>query len=123
MQAVLSSQPVRLVGIGLLAGVLSALLGVGGGIAIVPLLILLCAFEPREAAATSLGAVAITALAGVALYAVHGDVRVGYAALIGLPAVGGALAGTALQQRVSGAALTLGFAGLLTGVGIWMLAG
>jgi uncharacterized membrane protein YfcA len=107
----------------LVAGLLSALLGVGGGLAIVPLLMLLCAFEPREAAATSLGAVAITALAGVALYAARGDVLVGYAAIVGLPAVGGALVGTALQQRVSGAALTLGFAGLLTGVGIWMLLG
>jgi uncharacterized protein len=117
------SQSVRLVAIGLVAGLLSALFGVGGGIVIVPLLLLACAFAPREAAATSLGAVAITALGGVALYAARGDVRVGHAALVGIPAVAGALAGTTLQQRVSGAALTFGFAVLLGGIGVWLIAG
>lgn len=113
----------RLVAIGLLAGLLSAVFGVGGGIAIVPLLLLACAFAPREAAATSLGAVAITALGGVVLYAVRGDVRVGYAALVGLPAIVGALGGTALQQRLSGAALTFAFSAFLAGIGVWMLVG
>jgi len=123
MRGVLSSRLARLVAIGLVAGLMSSLFGVGGGIVIVPLLILLCAFGTREATATSLGAVAITALAGVALYALHGDVRVGYAALVGLPAVAGSIAGAALQQRVSGPALTLGFAALLAGVAIWLLVG
>lgn len=113
----------RLVAIGLLSGLLSALFGVGGGIVIVPLLLLACAFAPREAAATSLGAVAITALGGVALYAYRGEVRVGYAVLVGVPAVLGALAGTALQQRVSGIALTLGFAALLGSIGVWLIVG
>ena len=59
----------RLVLIGLVAGVFSSLFGVGGGIVIVPLLILVAAFGTREATATSLGAIVITALAGVTLYA------------------------------------------------------
>ena len=117
------SLSVRLVAIGLVAGLLSAVFGVGGGIVIVPLLLLACAFAPREAAATSLGAVAITALGGVVLYAVRGDVRVGYAALVGLPAIVGALGGTALQQRLSGATLTFAFSALLAGLGVWMLVG
>ena len=90
---------------------------------IVPLLLLVCAFMPREAAATSLGAVAITALGGVALYAARGDVRVGYAALVGIPAIAGALGGTAVQQRLSGATLTFAFSALLAGIGVWMLVG
>jgi uncharacterized membrane protein YfcA len=117
------SLSVRLVAIGLVAGVMSAVFGVGGGIIIVPLLLLVCAFAPREAAATSLGAVAITALGGVVLYALRGDVRVGEAALVGLPAIVGALGGAALQQRLSGAVLTLAFAALLTGLGVWMIVG
>ena len=44
----------------------------------------------------------MTATAGVALYAARGEVRAGYAALVGIPAVAGALGGTSLQQRVSG---------------------
>ena len=77
----------RLVLIGLTAGFFSALFGVGGGIVIVPLLLLvLCAFDARTATATSLAAIGVTAVSGVIAYAIHGDVRVGYAALVGLPA-------------------------------------
>ena len=73
--------------------------------------------------ATSLGAILLTATAGAALYAARGDVRPAYAALVGIPAVVGALAGTHLQQRVSGRSLTLAFAGLLAVIGIWLIAG
>jgi hypothetical protein len=112
---------VRLVAIGLAAGVFSALFGVGGGIVAVPLLILVARLSERVATATSLGAIAITALAGVIVYAARGHVDVGYAALVGLPAAMGALLGTSLQQRITAGALTYAFAVLLTAVGVWLL--
>lgn len=112
---------IRLVLIGLVAGVFSALFGVGGGIVVVPLLILLVAFPAREATATSLGAIMLTALAGVVVYGLRGEIDVGYAALVGLPATVGALAGASLQQRLSGSALRLAFAALLAGVAVWLL--
>ncbi len=115
------SMTARLALIGLVAGVFSTLFGVGGGIVVVPLLVALAAFPTHAAAATSLGAILVTATAGVVLYAVRGEVRPGYAALVGLPAVAGALAGTQLQQRVSGRTLTLAFAGLLVVVGVWLI--
>ena len=62
----------RLIGIGLVAGFFSALLGVGGGLIAVPLLILLTTFPPHTATAISLGAIGITASAGTILYAVQG---------------------------------------------------
>ncbi len=114
---------VRLALIGLVAGVFSAMFGVGGGIVVVPLLVALAAFPTHTAAATSLGAILVTATAGVALYAVRGEVRPSYAALVGIPAVAGALLGTHLQQRVSGGALTLGLAGLLAVIGGWLILG
>jgi len=114
---------VRLVGIGLAAGLLSALFGVGGGIVMVPLLVLLLAFPERVAAAVSIGAIGITALAGVCLYAFLGHVEPGSAALVGLPAMAGAAAGTALQQRLAARALTLAFAALLVCVAVWVLLG
>ena len=114
---------VRLALIGLVAGVFSAVFGVGGGILVVPLLIWLVAFPAHAATATSLAAILVTASAGVALYAARGDVRVGYAALVGLPAVAGAIVGTSVQRRLSGGTLTLAFAALLAVVGIWLLAG
>jgi uncharacterized membrane protein YfcA len=113
----------RLALIGLVAGVFSTLFGVGGGIVLVPLLVALAAFPTHAAAATSLGAILVTATAGVLLYAVRGEVRPAYAALVGLPAVAGALAGTQLQQRLSGEVLTLAFAGLLVVVGVWLIVG
>jgi uncharacterized protein len=113
---------VRLVAIGIAAGVFSALFGVGGGIIAVPLLVLVAHLGEREATATSLGAIGITALAGVVVFAVRGEVDVGYAALVGLPAATGALAGTSLQQRVRTSTLTYGFALLLAAVGVFLLA-
>ncbi|HET6601444.1 MAG TPA: sulfite exporter TauE/SafE family protein [Gaiella sp.] len=113
----------RLALIGLVAGVFSTLFGVGGGIVVVPLLVALVAFPTHAAAATSLGAILITATAGVVLYAARGEVRPWYAVLVGIPAVAGALLGTHLQQRLTGRALTLGFAALLVVVGVWLIVG
>ncbi len=111
----------RLVAIGLVAGLLSALLGVGGGIAIVPLLILVAHFDERPAMATSLAAVFVIALVGAVTYAVHGEMKPAAALVVGIPAVVGAVAGTALQQRLAGRTLSLAFAALLAAVGARML--
>jgi uncharacterized membrane protein YfcA len=112
---------VRLILIGLAAGFFSALFGVGGGILIVPLLLIVCRWNMRPATATSLAAIGITATAGTITYVVHGDVRPLYAALVGIPAAFGAFAGTALQQRVPTRTLSLGFSVLLVGIAIRML--
>ena len=112
----------RLVAIGLAAGVFSALFGVGGGIVVVPLLILLLAFDERVATATSLGAILVTALAGVVVYGLRGELHVGYAALVGLPAAAGALLGTSLQQRLRTTTITYGFALLLAAIAVWLFA-
>ena len=111
----------RLAVIGVIAGFFSALFGVGGGLVTVPLLLLFAHFAERPAMATSLGAIAITALAGTIRYAFHGDVEWGYAALIGLPASFGAVAGTAIQQRMHQRWLSFAFAGLLVVVGVVLL--
>jgi uncharacterized membrane protein YfcA len=111
---------VRLVLIGLVAGFFSALFGVGGGIVIVPLLLLVCGWQARMATATSLAAIGITAVSGVIAYAIHGDVNVGYAALVGLPAAASVAGATALQQRLRTRAIELSFAAFLLGVAIWL---
>jgi uncharacterized membrane protein YfcA len=111
----------RLAVIGVVAGFFSALFGVGGGLITVPLLLLLTQFGERPAMATSLGAIGLTALAGMIRYGFHGDVEWGYAALIGLPAAVGAVAGTAIQQRVQTRSLSLAFAVFLVVVGVLLL--
>jgi uncharacterized protein len=111
---------VRFVLIGLVAGFFSALFGVGGGVVIVPLLLLLCGWQAREATATSLAAIGITAISGVIAYAIHGDVNVGYAALVGLPAAASVAGATALQQRLQTRTIELLFSLFILGVAVWL---
>jgi uncharacterized protein len=112
---------VRLILIGLAAGFFSALFGVGGGIVIVPLLLLVARWEIRSATATSLAAIGITATAGVITYVAHGEVRPVYAALVGIPAAAGAVGGTALQHRLPVRTLSFLFAALLVAIAIRLL--
>jgi uncharacterized membrane protein YfcA len=112
---------VRLVAIGLVAGLFSALFGVGGGIVVVPLLVATAGFAPRPATGTSLAAIGIIALAGAVSYAAQGDLKPGAAAIVGLPAAAGAVVGAAVQQRLSIRALSLAFAALLVAVAVWLL--
>jgi len=112
---------VKLALIGLLAGFMSALFGVGGGIVVVPLLILLSAYTPYVATATSLAAIGITALAGTITFAIAGEVDLAHALLVGLPAAVGAAVGATVQQRVRARELSYLFAALLVAIAVWML--
>jgi uncharacterized membrane protein YfcA len=112
---------VRLLAIGLLAGLFSALFGVGGGLVVVPLLILFVGYSERPATGTSLAAIVLIALVGSISYALHGELKPGAAAIIGLPGALGAVAGASLQQRVATRTLSLAFAALLAGLGVWFL--
>ena len=111
----------RLVLIGVVAGFFSALFGVGGGLLVVPLLILVAGYAERSAMATSLSAIGITALAGAVAYGLLGRVHLAEAAAVGLPAALGAVAGTSLQQRVPRRALTLLFAAFLVVIALRLL--
>jgi uncharacterized protein len=107
--------------IGLVAGFLSALFGVGGGIVIVPALLLVVRWSLRSASATSLAAIGITATAGVITYLVHGEVEPLYAMLLGVPAAAGSFSGSTLQQRLPVRTLSLLFAALLVVIAVRML--
>jgi uncharacterized membrane protein YfcA len=113
----------RLAAIGTFGGVYSGLFGVGGGIVMVPLLVLWLGFDERRATATSLAAIAVIATAAASVHAAYGNVHVEEGLLVGVPAVGGVVIGTWLQQRISVRWLTLGFAALLAGVAVRLLVG
>jgi uncharacterized membrane protein YfcA len=99
--------------IGSLTGAFSGLFGVGGGTIIVPLLILWFGFGEREATGTSLAAIVIVAGLAAFVQGLHGQVDVGKGLIVAVPALGGVLAGTALQQRVPQRAVSGAFAVLL----------
>jgi uncharacterized protein len=105
-------------GIGLASGFFSALFGVGGGTVVVPLLIVLAGFTAAEATATSLAAIGLTALFGMAAYGALGEVDWGAAALVGFPAMAGTFAGTWLQRRVAARSLTILFSAILAAVAV-----
>jgi uncharacterized membrane protein YfcA len=109
----MSSRLVRLAVIATAAGAFSGLFGVGGGTVMVPLLILWLAYGEKEATGTSLAAIPMIAAVGVLVQGVHGNVDASKGLLVGLPAVAGVLAGTALQQRVSPRVVSGAFAVLL----------
>ena len=105
------------------AGAFSGLFGVGGGTIIVPLLILWLGYEEREATGTSLAAIVLIAALAAAAQGLYGNVDVGKAVLIGLPAVGGVVAGTALQQRISERTVAAAFTVLLVVSAILLVVG
>src|SRR5438270_13370960 len=86
----------KLLAIGLGGGLLPGLLGVGGGVIMVPLLVLWAAYGQREAHAMSLGAIIPISIAGIATYGVAGQVH--WWDALGLAA--GAIVGAALGARL-----------------------
>jgi uncharacterized membrane protein YfcA len=116
-----AQRTLRLALIGTGAGVFSGLFGVGGGTVIVPLLVLWLGYGEREATGTSLGAIVVIAAAAMLTQGAYGNLHVGDGLLVGLPAVGGVLAGTALQQRVAQRTVSLLFAALLAVTAIVLL--
>jgi len=107
--------------IGGAVGVLTGLVGVGGGFLIVPALVLLLGVPVKEAVGTSLGVIALNSAAGFAGYL--GKVDVDYAIMAGFTALAivGVGLGTSLGRRVSPGGLRKGFAVLLVVVGAAIL--
>lgn len=112
----------QLAAIGTAAGAFSGLFGIGGGTIIVPLLIVWLGYGEREATGTSMAAIIVIAAFAVALQgAGYGNVDVGNAALVGVPAIGGAVLGTALQQRLPERAISGLFALLLVVIAVELI--
>jgi uncharacterized membrane protein YfcA len=101
------------IAIGLAAGVVAGLLGVGGGVLFVPGLVFLLGLGQHQAEATSLLAIVPVAIVGTYRNDRYGNVRRGDALLLGVLSLAGAGAGVALANALSGAVLRDAFAGLM----------
>jgi uncharacterized membrane protein YfcA len=113
-----ASRTVKLAVTGTAAGLFSGLFGVGGGVVMVPLLVLWLGYDERTATGTSLAAIVVIAAMATIAQGAYGNVVVSKGVLVGIPAVGGALLGTWLQQRVSGDTIGLLFALLMVAVAV-----
>jgi uncharacterized membrane protein YfcA len=101
------------IAIGLAAGIVAGLLGVGGGVLFVPGLVLFLGLSQHEAEATSLLAIVPVAIVGTYRQDRYGNVCRGDALLLGVLSVAGAAGGVALANALSGAVLRDAFAVLM----------
>lgn len=115
------TRTLRVVGVGLVAGFLSGLFGVGGGILIVPALVLLLGFTQRLAHGTSLAAVLPIAVSSLTSYAVEDKVDWAVGGLLAIGAVTGAVLGTHILHRLPHDLLAIAFSLLLTATAIRLL--
>ena len=104
---------VKLVAVGFVAGILSGLFGIGGGIVMVPLLVYVASFDQHRAHATSLAAGMFLAAAGGATYFFSGDVDIEIGAFLAVGALAGAPVGARLMHRTPEGRLKIAFGVLL----------
>ncbi len=87
--------------IGLTGGLFGGLLGIGGGSAIAPLLLLLGVFRPSQIAGTTLATVLVISLVGSGAYASLGSLNLGLAWPIALGSVAGSILGARASKHLS----------------------
>jgi uncharacterized membrane protein YfcA len=112
--------------IGVVAGVLSGLFGIGGGILIIPSLVFFAKFHTKLAIGTSLGAMLLpVGLLGAYAYYQQGNVHVKGSLLIGLGLFFGAYLGARLAQAIPSPTLQRMFAVfiVLMAIRLWVEAG
>lgn len=115
---------VLLVAIGLVAGVLSGVFGIGGGVVIVPALIYLAGFSQHRATGTSL-AVLLPPIGFAAMweYYRHDNVNVHAAMIIAAAVFVGGWFGAVVANRASGPYLRLAFGVFVVVLGLYLMAG
>jgi uncharacterized protein len=99
----------------------SALFGVGGGVVVVPILVVLGGYALKRATSTSLAAIIFIALWGTVAQGILGNVEWRAALLIGIPAMLGVTGGIAIKRRISSDQLEIGFAVLLVAVAVLLV--
>lgn len=106
---------------GLVVGVVSGLIGAGGGFLVVPTLVLLCGMTMRRAVGTSLLVIALQSLAGFAAHLHHSALDWSLAASTAAASVVGSLLGARWSVRIAQAKLRRWFAWLVLALGTFVL--
>ena len=106
---------------GIAVGILTGVVGVGGGFLIVPSLVLLSGLPMKQAVGTSLSIVAIKSFAGFAGYADVVDINYSLMATFTTIAIIGSFVGSHLSERLPADLLKRGFGGFLLLVASYIL--
>jgi uncharacterized membrane protein YfcA len=109
-----------LVGVGAAAGLLSGLFGVGGGILMVPLMVVLLGFGQHRAHATSLAAIVPIAVIGAFVFGRADSINLLAAVVLAAGSLLGVQAGARLMDRLSDRRLSLAFGAMLVLIAIAM---
>ena len=107
---------IETIALGVGAGLIAGLLGVGGGILFVPALVFFRDLSQVEAEATSLLAIVPVAIVGAWRQYSYGNVRLRDGAIVGAVAIPGASLGVVIANLLPERALELGFAAFLVAV-------
>ena len=107
--------------LGLIAGLLSGMLGIGGGTIIIPGIVLLLGTEQHVAQGVSLSAMLLTALVGTFIHYRQGNVKLSMVLLIAPSAVAFSYLGAWAAGITSAEWLTRSFAIFLLIIGFWLL--
>ena len=110
-----------LAGIGLGAGLLSGLFGVGGGIVMVPAMVLLAGMSQQRASASSLASIVPIAAVGAVIFGRAESVDLAAAAVLIAGSLVGVQIGARLMARVGDDRLRIGFAVLMIAIAVTML--
>ena len=121
MSLPVTNNPVTGIIIGLIAGWMSGLLGVGGGVIMVPLLTLIAGLSQHQAHATSLAAIVPIAAVGAIAFALDGEIDYAIAALLAIGSLIGAPFGARLMARTKEGPLKIAFGVLMVFVAVEML--
>lgn len=111
----------HMLAIGAAVGIVSGLVGAGGGFLIVPALTLFGGLAMRDAIGTSLFVIAIQSFAGFAGHVGHVELSFTLVAIMTAAAIVGMFLGSTLGKHVSARALKYGFAGLVLVTGLYVL--
>ncbi len=106
---------------GLAVGILTGLVGVGGGFLVVPALVVLGGVAMKEAVGTSLVVIALKSAAGLLGYLGQVEVSWGFVAVFTAVAIAGSVGGSYLVRFIPGGALRKGFAVFLVLMGAFIL--
>lgn len=117
-----SSGALRAIPIGIGIGVLTGVVGAGGGFVIVPALVLLSRLPMRTAVGTSLLVITMNSMAGFAGAAMHAEIPWQTAGLVTVAAVAGSLLGVQFAGRIEPETLRKGFAWFVLAMAAFMLA-
>ncbi len=102
-------------------GALSGVFGIGGGIALIPFLVLVRGVPQKQAQATSLVLVAMAATAGAVPYGLDGEIAWLPGVVLMIGGLAGAWLGAHVVQRSPSAVLQIAFGGLLVLAGLRLL--